>query len=279
MNRLEGATSPYLVQHASNPVDWWPWVPEAFEEARRRDVPLLISIGYAACHWCHVMAHESFENQEVADLVNRHFVAIKVDREERPDIDSVYMTATQAMTGQGGWPMTVFATPEGEPFFCGTYYPTPAFTRLLHSVSALWRDERAAVVQKNILGLDVAMHHTALMRVLQCIGNLGRDAQGVGNRELVLALEPAPERFALHVRHHVVQQSVRTTAVKQGKDVRMLQVRGELYLLEKALRPEDRGELRMQQLDRDLAMVLQILREIHRRHPTRTKLALDGVAI
>ena len=149
MNRLEGATSPYLVQHASNPVDWWPWVPEAFEEARRRDVPLLISIGYAACHWCHVMAHESFENQEVADLVNRHFVAIKVDREERPDIDSVYMTATQAMTGQGGWPMTVFATPEGEPFFCGTYYPTPAFTRLLHSVSALWRDERAAVLRQS----------------------------------------------------------------------------------------------------------------------------------
>ena len=110
-NRLAGSTSPYLLQHADNPVDWWPWDPQAFEEARRRDVPVLISVGYAACHWCHVMAHESFEDEGVAALVNEGFVAIKVDREERPDVDAVYMTATQAMTGQGGWPMTVFATP------------------------------------------------------------------------------------------------------------------------------------------------------------------------
>ena len=124
MNRLGGATSPYLLQHADNPVDWWPWCAEAFEEARRRDVPVLISVGYAACHWCHVMAHESFEDDEVAGAGQRRsVVAIKVDREERPDVDAVYMTATQAMTGQGGWPMTVFATPDGEPFFCGTYYP------------------------------------------------------------------------------------------------------------------------------------------------------------
>ncbi|GAA3347696.1 thioredoxin domain-containing protein [Amorphoplanes nipponensis] len=145
-NRLAGATSPYLLQHQDNPVDWWPWSDEAFAEARRRDVPVLISVGYAACHWCHVMAHESFEDAGVARLVNDGFVAIKVDREERPDVDAVYMTATQAMTGQGGWPMTVFATPAGEPFFCGTYFPKGNFVRLLESVTTAWRDQRDAVV-------------------------------------------------------------------------------------------------------------------------------------
>ena len=145
-NRLAGATSPYLLQHQDNPVDWWPWSDEAFAEARRRDVPVLISVGYAACHWCHVMAHESFEDEQVARVVNDGFVAIKVDREERPDVDAVYMTATQAMTGQGGWPMTVFATPAGEPFFCGTYFPKDNFTRLLDSVTTAWRDQRDAVV-------------------------------------------------------------------------------------------------------------------------------------
>src|SRR3954466_5269639 len=120
-NRLASATSPYLLQHQDNPVDWWEWSPEAFEEARRRDVPVLLSVGYAACHWCHVMAHESFEDAATAAQMNEGFVCVKVDREERPDVDSVYMTATQAMTGQGGWPMTVFTTPEGKPFYCGTY--------------------------------------------------------------------------------------------------------------------------------------------------------------
>ncbi|MEV0048967.1 thioredoxin domain-containing protein [Saccharopolyspora shandongensis] len=143
-NRLANATSPYLLQHADNPVDWWPWSSEAFAEARRRDVPVLLSVGYAACHWCHVMAHESFEDPEIARVMNEHFVNIKVDREERPDIDAVYMEATQAMTGQGGWPMTCFLTPEGEPFHCGTYYPTapmggmPSFGQLLHAVAQAW---------------------------------------------------------------------------------------------------------------------------------------------
>ena len=123
-NRLASATSPYLLQHADNPVDWWEWSDAAFEEAARRDVPVLLSVGYAACHWCHVMAHESFEDTGIAAQLNADFVAIKVDREERPDIDAVYMAATQAMTGQGGWPMTCFLTPAGEPFHCGTYYPT-----------------------------------------------------------------------------------------------------------------------------------------------------------
>ncbi|HEY0700201.1 MAG TPA: thioredoxin domain-containing protein [Micromonospora sp.] len=146
MNRLASATSPYLQQHADNPVDWWPWCDEAFAEARRRDVPVMISVGYAACHWCHVMAHESFENPEVGRLLNEGFVSIKVDREERPDVDAVYMTATQAMTGQGGWPMTVFATPDGTPFFCGTYFPRPNFLRLLQSVGTAWTEQRDAVL-------------------------------------------------------------------------------------------------------------------------------------
>ncbi|PTA45136.1 thioredoxin domain-containing protein [Micromonospora sp. RP3T] len=148
MNRLAEATSPYLLQHADNPVDWWPWCDEAFAEAKRRDVPVLISVGYAACHWCHVMAHESFENEAVARLMNDDFVCVKVDREERPDVDAVYMTATQAMTGQGGWPMTVFATPDGTPFFCGTYFPRANFVRLLGSVAAAWRDQREEVLRQ-----------------------------------------------------------------------------------------------------------------------------------
>ncbi|MFC0527981.1 thioredoxin domain-containing protein [Phytohabitans kaempferiae] len=148
MNRLGSATSPYLLQHADNPVDWWPWSEEAFAEARRRDVPVLISVGYAACHWCHVMAHESFEDEGVGRLMNDSFVCVKVDREERPDVDAVYMTATQAMTGQGGWPMTVFATPDGQPFFCGTYFPRPNFVRLLESVTTAWREQREAVLRQ-----------------------------------------------------------------------------------------------------------------------------------
>jgi hypothetical protein len=150
-NRLANATSPYLLQHADNPVDWWPWSEEAFAEARRRDVPILLSIGYAACHWCHVMAHESFEDEDIAAVMNEKFVNIKVDREERPDVDAVYMTATQAMTGQGGWPMTCFLTPSGEPFHCGTYYPPaprpgmPSFSQLLTAVDVAWTSRDAEV--------------------------------------------------------------------------------------------------------------------------------------
>jgi uncharacterized protein YyaL (SSP411 family) len=147
-NRLASATSPYLLQHKDNPVDWWEWSQDAFEEARRRDVPVLLSIGYAACHWCHVMAHESFEDEATAALMNRFFVNIKVDREERPDVDAVYMSATTAMTGHGGWPMTVFLNHQGEPFFAGTYFPDeprhgqPAFRQVLHGLADAWRDRR-----------------------------------------------------------------------------------------------------------------------------------------
>jgi uncharacterized protein YyaL (SSP411 family) len=144
-NQLAGAASPYLRQHADNPVHWQQWSPAALAEAAERDVPVLLSIGYAACHWCHVMAHESFEDDEVAAAMNAGFVCIKVDREERPDIDAVYMNATIALTGQGGWPMTCFLTPDGRPFFCGTYYPKAGFLQLLSAVSATWRDRRGEV--------------------------------------------------------------------------------------------------------------------------------------
>jgi len=149
MNRLGHESSPYLRQHAENPVDWYPWGDEAFEEARRRDVPILLSVGYSACHWCHVMAHESFEDEEIAALMNELFVNVKVDREERPDVDAVYMEATQAMTGSGGWPMTVFMTPDGQPFLCGTYFPKeskpgrPGFLDLCHGVTQAWNGKRA----------------------------------------------------------------------------------------------------------------------------------------
>jgi uncharacterized protein YyaL (SSP411 family) len=150
-NRLAGSTSPYLLQHKENPVDWWEWGPDAFAEAERREVPVLLSIGYAACHWCHVMAHESFEDETTAAYMNEHFVNVKVDREERPDVDAVYMEAVQAMTGHGGWPMTSFLTAKGEPFFCGTYWPPeprhgmPAFTQVLQSVVQAWESRRGEV--------------------------------------------------------------------------------------------------------------------------------------
>ncbi|MGH3523774.1 MAG: DUF255 domain-containing protein, partial [Mycobacterium sp.] len=146
-NTLGEATSPYLRQHADNPVHWQQWTPQALAEAAERDVPILLSIGYAACHWCHVMAHESFEDDDVAAAMNEGFVCIKVDREERPDLDSVYMNATVALTGQGGWPMTCFLTPDGRPFYCGTYYPKHAFLKLLSAVSNTWRSRRDEVEQ------------------------------------------------------------------------------------------------------------------------------------
>jgi uncharacterized protein len=144
-DRLRNATSPYLLQHADNPVDWWPWCEGAFREARERGVPVLLSVGYSACHWCHVMAHESFEDGPTAAIMNENLVPIKVDREERPDVDAVYMAATQAMTGQGGWPMTVFMTPDREPFFCGTYFPREQFQRLVLAVAKAWREDRGNV--------------------------------------------------------------------------------------------------------------------------------------
>src|SRR5438067_12419029 len=151
VNRLAGETSPYLLQHADNPVDWYPWGEEAFSRAREDDKPILLSVGYSACHWCHVMEHESFEDEATARVMNEHFVPIKVDREERPDVDGVYMDAVVGMTGSGGWPMTVFLTPDGEPFYGGTYYPPeprhgiPSFRQVLAAVADAWRERRSEI--------------------------------------------------------------------------------------------------------------------------------------
>jgi uncharacterized protein YyaL (SSP411 family) len=159
-NRLAASTSPYLLQHADNPVDWYEWGPEAFAHAAELDRPVLLSVGYAACHWCHVMAHESFEDDATAGYMNDHFVNIKVDREERPDIDAVYMQATQAMTGQGGWPMTCVLTPDGQPFFAGTYFPPeprhgmPAFTQVLQALADAWANRRQDVLASSASIVD-----------------------------------------------------------------------------------------------------------------------------
>jgi uncharacterized protein YyaL (SSP411 family) len=168
VNRLADETSPYLLQHADNPVDWYPWGEEALARAQDEDRPILLSIGYAACHWCHVMEHESFEEEETARLMNERFVNIKVDREERPDLDSVYMEAVVTLTGHGGWPMTVFLTPEGEPFFGGTYYPPeprhglPSFRQVLLAVSDAYRDRRADVARSAAAIVDAVRRSSEL---------------------------------------------------------------------------------------------------------------------
>ncbi|MEP6298680.1 MAG: DUF255 domain-containing protein, partial [Ilumatobacter sp.] len=160
MNRLADETSPYLRQHRDNPVDWYAWGPEAFAAATERNVPVLLSIGYSACHWCHVMAHECFEDAEVAALMNDMFVNIKVDREERPDVDSLYMDAVQAMTGRGGWPMTVFLSPDGTPFYGGTYFPKDGFLKLLPAIDEVFRT-RPDDVAKNAKQMMKAIDATA----------------------------------------------------------------------------------------------------------------------
>ncbi|HEX6110238.1 MAG TPA: thioredoxin domain-containing protein, partial [Ktedonobacteraceae bacterium] len=157
-NRLSNETSPYLLQHAHNPVDWYPWGEEALQKAQQEDKPILLSVGYSACHWCHVMERESFENEDIAGLMNQHFISIKVDREERPDIDNIYMQAVQALTQQGGWPMTVFLTPDGRPFYGGTYFPPndrqygqetmPGFSRILHTIADYYDNHRTEVEEQ-----------------------------------------------------------------------------------------------------------------------------------
>jgi uncharacterized protein YyaL (SSP411 family) len=155
LNRLKDEKSPYLLQHAENPVDWYPWGEDAFQRARKEDKPTFLSIGYATCHWCHVMAHESFEDEEVARLLNKHYVAIKVDREERPDVDKIYMHVCQALTGHGGWPLSIFMTPEGKPFFAGTYFPKskrmgmPGFIDILEQIAAMWQNDRASILKSS----------------------------------------------------------------------------------------------------------------------------------
>src|SRR5574341_2697523 len=168
MNHLADSTSPYLLQHADNPVDWYPWGEEALEKALKEDKPIFLSIGYAACHWCHVMAHESFKDAEIARIMNDHFVCIKVDREERPDLDSIYMQATMTMTGSGGWPMSVFLTPDLHPFYAGTYFPPvrrynmPSFQEVLLSIARAWRDDREEIYR---VGGQLAQHLQQAMQL------------------------------------------------------------------------------------------------------------------
>ncbi|MFP5351443.1 MAG: thioredoxin domain-containing protein [Actinomycetota bacterium] len=180
-NRLAGETSPYLLQHKDNPVDWYPWGEEALETARSSDRPILLSVGYAACHWCHVMERESFEDRATAELMNENFVCVKVDREERPDIDAIYMDAVQAMTGQGGWPMTVFLTPDGRPFYGGTYFPPddrhglPSFRRVLQAIADTWKERRQDAEQQ---GERLLEHMDPLSRLLPSTEDVTEDVLG-----------------------------------------------------------------------------------------------------
>jgi uncharacterized protein YyaL (SSP411 family) len=238
VNRLRSATSPYLLQHADNPVHWWPWGPEAFAEARRRDVPVFISVGYAACHWCHVMAHESFEDETIAALLNDSVVSIKVDREERPDVDAVYMTATQAMTGQGGWPMTVFATPDGEPFFCGTYFPPQRFATLVRAVAKAWREQRADVLAQGAQVVE-AVAQAQGVGLKRAEGSVTAEVLAAARAKLVEAYDPTyggfggapkfPPHMALLflLRHH--QRTGDAQALEIARHTCEAMARGGLY--------------------------------------------------
>src|SRR5437660_3276739 len=182
-NHLVHETSPYLRQHARNPVDWYPWGPEALARARQLDRPIFLSVGYSACHWCHVMEHESFEDPETAGILNENFVSIKVDREERPDLDQIYMIAVQMMAGQGGWPMSIFLTPDLQPFYGGTYFPPderygrPSFKRLLLALVDAWKSRRAVLTQlaglitEHLQGLvGLPNGHVVFIQVLLLLG-------------------------------------------------------------------------------------------------------------
>ncbi len=195
-NRLAAETSPYLLQHAENPVDWYPWGPEALERAKREERPIFLSIGYSACHWCHVMEHESFENAEIAKLMNEHFVCIKVDREERPDLDQIYMNAVQLMTGRGGWPMSVFLTPELKPFYGGTYWPPqgrmgmPGFDQVLLAVADAWQNRREQAMQQG----ETLVEHMRTAAVPQHSGSeLTATLIDRAVRELERAFDPRTE--------------------------------------------------------------------------------------
>src|SRR5579884_4211150 len=191
-NRLAQESSPYLLQHRDNPVDWYPWGAEALRRARELDRPLLVSIGYSACHWCHVMAHESFDDPEAAAVMNEHFVNVKVDREERPDVDALYMDAVVAMTGSGGWPMTVFLRPTGEPFSGGTYFPPtprhgmPAFRDVLLGIAKAWREDREKI--EEISGNLVAHLRTLAPKAPED-GGLGEEIASAAIESLYMSFD------------------------------------------------------------------------------------------
>ncbi|HKX45698.1 MAG TPA: thioredoxin domain-containing protein, partial [Planctomycetota bacterium] len=191
-NRLAGETSPYLLQHARNPVDWHPWGPEALARARAEDRPIFLSIGYSACHWCHVMERESFEHEGIARLMNEHFVNVKVDREERPDLDDIYMSFVQRTTGHGGWPMSVFLTPELEPFYGGTYFPPaprhgmPSFPQVLQAIAAKWKSDRATLVDQGArMAKSIAAEGAA-----RTVGDLDPDVLDRSLADLVGSFDP-----------------------------------------------------------------------------------------
>jgi uncharacterized protein YyaL (SSP411 family) len=190
-NHLQNETSPYLLQHVDNPVDWYPWGEEAMRLANEQDKPILLSIGYAACHWCHVMAHESFEDEATAAQMNAEFINVKVDREERPDIDSIYMQAVNAMVGRGGWPMTVFLTPDGKPFYAGTYFPDeprhgmPSFRQILTGVTQAWQRDR-----ENVVGSA-----SEVAEQLQALSGVGFEEQPLDKEILRSALGGLGQRF------------------------------------------------------------------------------------
>jgi uncharacterized protein YyaL (SSP411 family) len=233
-NRLADSTSPYLLQHSDNPVDWWEWGDDAFAEAKRLDLPILLSVGYAACHWCHVMAHESFEDEALASLLNERFVAVKVDREERPDVDAVYMAATQALTGRGGWPMTVFLDHEARPFYAGTYFPPeprhgmPSFGQLLTAVSDTWANDRVrlteaadrittALGQRSSVGSADALDPAVVISVLgSAVAALASQYDGVrGGFGTAPKFPPSMVLEAL-LRHHARTGDPRALAMVEG---------------------------------------------------------------
>jgi uncharacterized protein len=212
-NHLTEETSPYLLQHVDNPVDWYPWGDEAMALAKAQDRPILLSIGYAACHWCHVMAHESFEDDATATQMNADFVNVKVDREERPDIDSIYMQAVTSMIGRGGWPMTVFLTPDGKPFYAGTYFPKeprhgmPSFRQILTAIKQAWDDDRENVVnragerrartRKRHRRSSAGRHAGAGRQLRRHLGRLRRCAQISATDDAGIPSEAAPARSEL----------------------------------------------------------------------------------
>ena len=181
-NHLAGEKSPYLLQHAHNPVDWYPWGEEAFARAKAEDKPIFLSVGYSTCHWCHVMERESFENEGVAQILNANFVSIKVDREERPDVDRVYMLFVQASTGSGGWPMSVFLTPERKPFFGGTYFPPdnrygrPGFGAILQNLARAWREDRARIEESGASVVEQLRNYSKLAGVGEEVGKGALDS-------------------------------------------------------------------------------------------------------
>ena len=241
-NRLADETSPYLLQHANNPVDWYPWGEEALERAKAEDKPILLSIGYSACHWCHVMERESFENEEIAAIMNEHFVSIKVDREERPDLDSIYMAAVQALTGSGGWPMTVFLTPDGKPFYGGTYFPPdefrgmPSFPRVLMSMNEVYRNRKGDVVRAT---QELLSHLNEALRATRSIDPLTPDILHQAFQSLTQSYDyqnggfggapkfPQPMTYEFLLRYH--QLSGRPAALEMVENTLTKMATGGIY--------------------------------------------------